>query len=94
MDFTKTTQLPVSPSVADVQYTKDSVVNCVIGKFIQRSNVGIEKYGTTLDRSDLSVIEWATHMQEELMDGILYLEKWKQETAIASILTPVNTTKK
>jgi hypothetical protein len=72
-----------------VKYTKDSVVNCVIAKFIERSNVGIEKYGTTLDRDDLSVILWATHMQEELMDGILYLEKWKRETAAAASLLPV-----
>lgn len=63
-----------------VIYTKDSIVNCVIDKFVQRSAVGFAKYGTTLDRTDLSVIEWATHMQEELMDGILYLEKWKRET--------------
>lgn len=61
------------------EYTQDSIVNTVINKFIQRSNLGITKYGVTLDRNDLSVIEWATHMQEELMDGILYLEKWKQE---------------
>lgn len=59
--------------------TKDSIVNNIIQKFAERSNVGIEKYGTTLDRNDLSLLQWITHAQEELMDGILYLEKIKTE---------------
>lgn len=57
----------------------DSVVTAVLAKFRQRSEVGQKKYGTNLDRKDLSFLEWANHMQEELMDAILYLEKMKQE---------------
>ncbi len=60
-------------------YTKDTIVNTIIGSFIQRSNLGFEKYGTTLDRKDLSLIEWIQHAQEEHMDAILYLEKLKQQ---------------
>ena len=60
-------------------HTSDTIVNSVIDKFIERSNVGIEKYKTTLDRNDLQPIEWLVHFQEELMDGILYLEKFKKE---------------
>ena len=56
----------------------DSVVESIIMKFVQRSQVGKEKYGTDLDRTDLQVQDWITHAQEELMDGILYLEKLKQ----------------
>ena len=59
--------------------TVDSVVNSVLDKFIQRSNVGIEKYNTTLDRTDLSTLDWITHLQEELMDATLYLERLKIE---------------
>jgi hypothetical protein len=59
----------------------DSVVKSVIQKFISRSEVGRLKYGTTLDRTDLQVGDWITHAQEELMDGILYLEKLKQEVS-------------
>ncbi len=55
----------------------DSIVNSVVQKFLSRSDVGIKKYGTTLDRNDLSTIDWINHAQEELMDGILYLEKLK-----------------
>jgi len=60
----------------------DSVVAAVIEKFKQRSELGQQKYGTTLDRKDLSVVAWINHAQEELMDGILYLEKLKQEVKV------------
>lgn len=59
--------------------TKDSVVESVVSKFRERSCVGIEKYDTTLDRKDLSTLEWITHLQEELMDAILYVERLKKE---------------
>lgn len=59
----------------------DSVVTAVIEKFNSRARVGKEKYGTDLDRKDLKVGDWIQHAQEELMDGILYLEKLKQEVS-------------
>ena len=58
----------------------DSIVSAVIAKFEARAKMGKEKYGTDLDRKDLKVSDWIQHAQEELMDGILYLEKLKQET--------------
>jgi hypothetical protein len=57
---------------------KDSIVAAVIKKFQERSDLGQKKYGTTLDRKDLKTLDWIQHAQEELMDGILYLEKLKQ----------------
>jgi hypothetical protein len=60
-----------------MEYTKDTIVNKVIQSFVERSNVGLQKYGTTLDRDDLSVLDWIQHAQEEHMDAILYLEKLK-----------------
>ena len=57
----------------------DSVVTAILEKFKDRARVGKAKYGTDLDRKDLAVHDWITHTQEELMDGILYLEKLKQE---------------
>ena len=56
----------------------DSIVAAVIKKFQERSDLGQKKYGTTLDRTDLKTLDWIQHAQEELMDGILYLEKLKQ----------------
>lgn len=57
----------------------DSIVTSVIEKFKQRSQFGQRKYGTNLDRIDLKFLDWANHMQEELMDAILYLERLKKE---------------
>lgn len=57
----------------------DSVVEEVIEKFQERSRVGIEKYGTTLDRGDLTPIQWLNHIQEELMDAILYAQRLRRE---------------
>ena len=57
----------------------DSIVTSIIQKFKQRSEFGQRKYGTNLDRTDLKFLDWVTHMQEELMDAILYLEKMKKE---------------
>jgi hypothetical protein len=55
----------------------DSIVSAIINKFIARARMGKEKYGTDLDRQDLKPLDWIQHAQEELMDGILYLEKLK-----------------
>ena len=41
--------------------------------------MGYLKYGTNLDRTDLTKLQWINHLQEELMDACLYLEKLKQE---------------
>ena len=56
----------------------DTVVDSIVDSFISRAAQGKTKYGQTLDRQDLSTLEWIRHAQEELMDGILYLEKLKQ----------------
>jgi len=56
----------------------DSIVTAVVEKFKQRSEFGQRKYGTNLDRTDLKFCDWVNHMQEELMDAILYLEKLKK----------------
>jgi hypothetical protein len=56
----------------------DPIVQSVIEKFQQRSELGIKKYNTTLEGNNLPFLDWVTHMQEELMDAILYLEKMKK----------------
>jgi hypothetical protein len=57
---------------------KDTIVESVINQFRERSEVGINKYGVTLDRTDLSTLDWINHAQQEAMDFVLYLEKLKQ----------------
>lgn len=58
---------------------KDSIVYSVRKQLLDRSNVGIKKYGVTLDREDLSLIEWLEHTKQEQMDSVLYLEKAIQQ---------------
>lgn len=53
------------------------MVKAVIDRFQQRSEVGQKKYGTTLAGNPLPTEAWILHMQEELMDAILYLERMK-----------------
>lgn len=60
-------------------FKPDSVVQAIVDKFITRAKFGKQKYNTDLDRQDLSVLDWIQHTQDEMHDGILYLEKLKQE---------------
>jgi hypothetical protein len=53
----------------------DSIVTSIIKQFEDRSVAGKKKYGTDLDRNDLSVLDWIEHAKQEHMDAILYLEK-------------------
>lgn len=61
------------------QQIEDKIVLRVLSRFSERSQVGITKYNTTLERNDLSTLEWLTHAQEEAMDFVLYLERLKDE---------------
>ena len=51
----------------------DSIVTKLIEKHKTRAKAGLDKYGTDLDRSDLTVLDWTNHLLEELMDGALYV---------------------
>lgn len=52
---------------------RDLVVDNVIDKYYERSQVGITKYGSTLQRNNHD--NYLKHLQEELMDATLYLQK-------------------
>jgi len=58
---------------------RDPVVQSVVNKFVDRSDVGFKKYGKTMrdDKSDL--FTWLNHVQEELMDATLYIQRLKEE---------------
>ena len=47
----------------------DKIVDAVREDLRLRGDRGIQKYGTTLERKDLSLIEWYQHHYEELLDG-------------------------
>jgi hypothetical protein len=53
----------------------DSIVDSIIDKFVERATFGKEKYGCTLDRTDLSLEDWLEHSIQEKLDDILYMQK-------------------
>jgi hypothetical protein len=59
---------------------RDPVVERVVNKFVSRSDVGFAKYGVTLEDDKSNIFTWINHLQEELMDAVLYLQKLKEET--------------
>lgn len=59
---------------------RDPVVERVVDKFVSRSDVGFAKYGVTLEDDKSNIFAWINHLQEELMDAVLYLQKLKEET--------------
>jgi hypothetical protein len=58
---------------------RDPVVKTVVDKFVSRSNIGYAKYGKTLREDKTNLLGWVNHLQEELMDAILYIERLKEE---------------
>jgi hypothetical protein len=57
---------------------RDPVVERVVDKFVGRSDVGFEKYGVTLEDDPSDMLAWLNHLQEEMMDAVLYLQKAKE----------------
>tara|TARA_R110001632_G_scaffold194758_1_gene316225 strand:- start:1564 stop:1776 length:213 start_codon:yes stop_codon:yes gene_type:complete len=57
---------------------RDPVVERVVEKFTLRSDVGFKKYGITLEEDSSKMVIWLNHLQEELMDAVLYLQKAKE----------------
>jgi hypothetical protein len=52
-----------------------TIVEAVKKDLTERSNKGIDKYHTTLDRTDLSLKDWLQHAYEECLDQANYLKK-------------------
>ena len=59
---------------------RDPVVERVVDKFVSRSDVGFAKYGITLEDDKSNLFQWINHLQEELMDAVLYLQKLKESS--------------
>jgi len=56
---------------------RDKNVTSVIDQLRDREQAGLNKYGTNTERTDLDTLEWLQHLQEELMDGAVYIERLK-----------------
>lgn len=61
---------------------KDPIVKSVVNRFIDRSNTGIKKYGSTMfneiKTGKKGFDEFINDVQEELMDAILYIQSVKE----------------
>ena len=57
--------------------SNDKNVSKVIDLMLARSRRGYDKYGTTTERKDLTLLEWLQHLQEELLDAAIYVEVLK-----------------
>ena len=57
----------------------DPNVESVIAKYESRARVGFEKYGVDTTRNDVDLHGWLTHLQEELMDATIYIERLKKD---------------
>jgi hypothetical protein len=57
----------------------DKNVDNVITQLRAREQKGMIKYGVNTERTDLTTLEWLQHLQEELMDACVYIEKLKHE---------------
>lgn len=51
------------------------VEDAVATKILRRAEVGLAKYGVTMERTDLSRLDWLIHAQQEAMDLAVYLER-------------------
>ena len=66
----------------------DKNVEKVITQLRDREEEGLRKYGVNTERKDLSTLEWLQHLQEELMDASVYIEKLKNEMKEITINRP------
>ena len=57
----------------------DSNVENVVKQLRDREEQGLRKYGVNTERTDLTTLEWLQHLQEELMDASVYIEKLKND---------------
>lgn len=78
LDIVCGSTLEVNP---EPQPTKpvDSVIEELRELLKKRSETGIAKYGTTLDRTDLTPSEWCQHLLEELLDASGYVLRLKKD---------------
>jgi histidinol dehydrogenase len=57
----------------------DKNVENVVKQLRDREEEGLRKYGVSTERTDLTTLQWLQHLQEELMDASVYIEKLKNE---------------
>ena len=69
----------MSDGITEMHRDADPIVESVVDKFRQRSRTGMQKYGVSLERNDINLLDWLNHLQEELMDAVNYIERLKRD---------------
>ena len=49
----------------------------VVSHLQNRAAIGLAKYGISMERQDLTPVQWCVHLEQEIMDSIVYSEKLK-----------------
>jgi len=57
----------------------DKNVEAVREQLYNRMETGYSKYGVTTERTDIDLLGWLQHLQEELLDAAVYVERLKDE---------------
>jgi|TARA_B110000495_G_scaffold176104_1_gene167333 hypothetical protein len=72
----------INPELTEIEF-RDPVVRRVVEKFVDRSNVGFQKYGRSLDGErrggHKDLVGYLNDIQEELMDAVLYIQAAREE---------------
>ena len=69
--FSSSQETPTSPSDANVERVREMLH--------ARMHAGYRKYATTTERTDIDLAGWLQHLQEELLDAAVYVERIKRE---------------
>jgi hypothetical protein len=72
---------PQRDACGDCQLPDTNVMR-VRAALLARSESGYRKYGTTTDRTDIDLAGWLQHLQEELLDAAVYVERLKEEVRL------------
>lgn len=59
--------------------TQNKILLNVQALLEQQTEKGIKKYGKTVDPDDYGTIGWIEHLQQELIDAVVYCEVLKQK---------------
>lgn len=79
---------PLTKLFRQTRVSPDKHVDAVVKQMLERSYVGLRKYGVTTERTDLDIVDWLRHAQQESMDHAIYLEVLIQKFSATS---PANT---
>lgn len=63
----------------------DKNVNNVLEKYMERATEGFKKYGCTTERKDVDLLGWLKHLQEEMMDATIYIERTMDDIVKAQL---------